>query len=275
MLNYVSALVFLSALLHASWNAILHGNRDRFVSMAWMSIGVGGVAAVAVTLLPLPDASAWPFVIASGIAHIFYNLGLVYAYRRGDLGVVYPIARGASPLLVALGATLVTGETLGLAKIVGVCLVSAGIVTLAFERRQLSRSTFVAALATGVMIALYTVIDGVGVRLSGNAVSYNAWTFLSYLALPPIFIARRGLRALKVPSIEISSSVAGGLVSITAYGIVVWAMQFGTMGGVSAIRETSVVFAVIIGRIFFHEKLTAKRLLSCIVIASGAIYIGS
>ncbi|KVT05090.1 DMT family transporter [Burkholderia ubonensis] len=275
MLSYVSAFVLLSALLHASWNAILHGNRDRFVSMTWMSIGIGCVAAVAVALLPLPAASALPFVIASGITHNFYNLGLVYAYRRGDLGVVYPIARGASPLLVATGAALVAGEMLGPAKIAGVCLVSAGIVTLAFQRGQLSRSSLVAALATGVMIALYTVIDGVGVRLSGNSVSYNAWTFLFYLALPPIFIARRGLRALKVPSIEISSSVAGGLVSIAAYGIVVWAMQFDAMGVVSAIRETSVVFAVIIGRIFLREELTAKRFLSCLVIAAGAICIGS
>ena len=275
MISYVSALVLFSALLHAAWNAILHGNPDRFLSMVWMSISISIVAIVAVVSLPLPAAPSWPFILASGLIHIFYNLGLVYAYRRGDLGVTYPIARGSSPLLVALGAALVTGEHLGHMKVIGVCLVSAGIITLALQRGHFSRSGSVAALVTGVMIALYTVVDGVGVRRSGDSMSYIAWTFLFYLVMPVLFIIQRNVKALQAPVRDIASSAVGGLVSIAAYGIVVWAMQFDAMGVVSAIRETSIVFAVLIGRLFLHEELTLKRFLSCVVIVIGAICIGS
>lgn len=231
MISYVSAFVLFSALLHASWNAILHGNRDRFLSMAWMSISISIVAIVAVASLPLPAAPSWPFLLASGLIHIFYNLGLVYAYRCGDLGVTYPIARGSSPLLVALGAALVTGEHLGPIKVIGVCLVSAGIITLALQRGHFSRSGSVAALATGVMIALYTVVDGVGVRRSGDSMSYIAWTFLFYLFMPVLFLIQRNVKALQAPVRDIASSAVGGLVSIAAYGIVVWAMQFDAMVG--------------------------------------------
>ena len=233
------------------------------------------VAIVAVASLPLPAAPSWPFILASGLIHIFYNLGLVYAYRCGDLGVTYPIARGSSPLLVALGAALVTGEHLGPIKVIGVCLVSAGIITLVLQRGHFSRSGSVAALATGVMIALYTVVDGVGVRRSGDSMSYIAWTFLFYLFMPVLFLMQRNVKALRAPVRDIASSAVGGLVSIAAYGIVVWAMQFDAMGVVSAIREISIVFAVIIGRLFMHEELTLKRFLSCVVIVIGAICLGS
>ncbi|AOJ70688.1 MULTISPECIES: DMT family transporter [Burkholderia] len=275
MISYVGGLVLLAALLHASWNAILHGNRDRFLSMTWMSIGIAAVAIAFVAFLPAPAAPSWPYVVASGIVHIGYNLSLVYAYRRGDLGEAYPIARGSSPLLVTLGAALFAGERLGALHLIGIALVSAGIVSLAWQRSKVSYANAAAALMTGVTIALYTVIDGIGVRLSGNSVSYVAWTFVFYALMPAVFVAARGPRALSAPRIDIGSSVGGGIVSIVAYGIVVWAMQFGAMGAVSAIRETSVVFAVLIGRIFLNEQVTAKRFVSCVVIAAGAVCIGA
>ncbi|KVD75830.1 multidrug DMT transporter permease [Burkholderia sp. ABCPW 14] len=275
MISYVGGLVLLAAVLHASWNAILHGNRDRFLSMTWMSIGIAAVAIVFVAFLPAPAAASWPYVVASGFVHIGYNLSLVYAYRHGDLGEAYPIARGSSPLLVTLGAALFAGERLVALHVVGIALVSVGIISLAWQRNKVSYANAAAALLTGVTIALYTVIDGIGVRLSGDSISYVAWTFVFYALMPVVFVTNRSWGALRAPRVDIGSSVAGGIVSIVAYGIVVWAMQFGAMGAVSAIRETSVVFAVLIGRIFLNEQVTAKRFVSCVVIAAGAICIGA
>jgi drug/metabolite transporter (DMT)-like permease len=275
MFSYVGGFVLLAAILHATWNAMLHGNADRFLSMTWMSVCIGVVSVVAIPFLPLPHAGAWPSIIASGLVHIAYNMALVRAYRTGDLGETYPIARGSSPMLVALGAALFAREHPGVLPIIGIVLVSGGIISLALQRGNVSRKGAWAAFLTGATIAVYTVIDGIGVRASGDATAYTAWMFAFYLLMPPLFIAMRGVRALRAPTNVIVQNAAGGLVSIAAYGIVIWAMQYGAMGAVSALRETSVVFAALIGRMFLHEKLTARRLLSCCVIAIGAVCIGA
>jgi drug/metabolite transporter (DMT)-like permease len=275
MFSYVGGLVLVAALLHASWNAMLHGNADRFLSMTWMSICIGIVSAVAVVFLPVPHAAAWPCIVASGLVHIVYNMALVRAYQSGDLGETYPIARGSSPMLVALGAALFAREYPGALPIIGIVLVSGGIILLALQRGKVSKKGATAAFVTGATIAIYTVIDGIGVRESGNAIVYTAWMFVFYLLMLPLFIAMRGTRALHAPSAVIVQNALGGMVSIAAYGIVIWAMQYGAMGAVSALRETSVVFAALIGRMFLNEQLSARRLVSCCVIALGAICIGA
>ena len=150
---------------------------------------------------------------------------------------------------------------------------------IAMQGRQVSRAGVLAALTTGATIALYTVIDGIGVRLSaGQSASYTAWMFLSYWTMPVLFAAVRGLPALWQPvraqPLSIASSVVGGLVSIAAYGIVIWALQSGEMGTISALRETSVVFAVLIGRVFLRETVNGTRWLACIVVAAGAMCLG-
>jgi drug/metabolite transporter (DMT)-like permease len=275
MFSFVGGFVLLAALLHATWNALLHGNRDRFRSMTWMSIGMAILSAVAIPFLPLPLTSAWPYIVASGLVHIGYNLSLVRAYRTGDLGEAYPISRGSSPLLVTLGAAVFAREQLAPIHILGVLLVSFGIISLALQRGRVSRTGTLWALITGSTIAVYTVIDGMGVRLSGNAAAYTAWMFLFYLLMPVLFVYRRGATALRAPAGDIGGSMGGGVISVAAYGIVIWAMQFSAMGSVSALRETSILFAAMIGRIFLKEKLTFWRVASCIVIALGAICIGA
>ncbi|MDR5781688.1 EamA family transporter [Caballeronia sp. LZ065] len=279
MLSYTGGIVLLAALLHASWNAMLHGNRDRFFSMTWMSIAIGAVSLVAVVLLPLPASAAWPYVIASGLVHVVYNVSLVRSYRRGDLAQAYPIARGSSPLLVTLGAALFAHEGIGALRVLGIALISGGIMALALRGRHVSRAGALAALTTGVTIAIYTVIDGIGVRLSGDQpFAYTAWMFLFYWFMPLIFIVRRGADAIWKPvfaaPMSVVSSIAGGLVSIAAYGIVIWAMQSGAMGAVSALRETSVVFAALIGRVFLRENVDARRWIACVVVAAGAVCLG-
>lgn len=275
MFSYVIGCVLFAALLHATWNAMIHGNRDRFLSMTWMSIGIAVIAAVFVPFVAMPNRAAWGYIVASGLIHLVYNISLVRAYRTGDLGEAYPIARGSSPVLVALGAGLFAHEQLSPVHILGILLVSCGIISLAFQRSQVSRSGLMAALITGLTIAVYSVIDGIGVRLAGNAVSYTVWMFLFYAFMPLLFIARRGVRALRVSASDVRTGFLGGGASVAAYGIVIWAMQGAAMGTVSALRETSVLFAALIGRIFLKERLTPWRLVACGVIAVGAVCIGS
>ena len=280
MFGSVGGLVVLAALLHASWNAMLHGHRDRLLSMTWMSVAIAAICTVLVLIVPGPPAAAWPFVVASGLLHIVYNVCLVWAYRRGDLAQAYPIARGSSPLLVTLGAALCAHEALGPLQVLGIVLISGGIIALAWRGRGISGDGALAALATGATIALYTVIDGLGVRSSdGRALAYTVWMFLFYWLMPVLFVALRGVpavaAAIQATPTAIASSLAGGVVSIAAYGIVIWAMQSGAMGAVSALRETSVVFAVLIGRVVLRESVSPKQWLACVVVATGAVCLGA
>ena len=279
MLSYTGGFVLLAALLHASWNAMLHGNDDRFLSMTWMSIAIAAVSTFVILFTPWPARPAWPYIVASGLVHIVYNVTLVRSYRRNDLAQAYPIARGSSPLLVTLGAALFAHEAIGPLHVLGIVMISAGIIAIALEGSHVSRAGLLAALTTGVTIAVYTVIDGIGVRLSGGeALAYTAWMFLFYWLMPVLFVATRGLAALWSPvratPMAVGSSLVGGLVSIAAYGIVIWALQSGAMGAVSALRETSVVFAVLIGRVFLREAVSGKRWLACVIVAGGAVCLG-
>ena len=279
MLSFTGGIVLFAALLHASWNAMLHGNRDRFLSMTWMSIAIAAAATLVILFTPRPANAAWPYLVASGLVHIVYNVTLVRSYRRNDLAEAYPIARGSSPLLVALGAALFAHEGIGPLHVLGIVMISGGIIAIALQGRHVSRAGVLAALTTGVTIAWYTVIDGIGVRLSGGqALSYTAWMFLFYWLMPVLFVAMRAPAALWTPirtaPMAVASSLIGGLVSIAAYGIVIWALQSGAMGAVSALRETSVVFAVLIGRVFLREAVSGKRWIACVIVAGGAVCLG-
>jgi drug/metabolite transporter (DMT)-like permease len=272
------ALVLSAALLHASWNALLRGGADRARSMSIMCViaGVMGFAMMAVAGLPVLAAS---YVAASGLLHFCYNVLLVRMYRSGDLGETYPIARGASPALIALGGSVFAGEWMGPLGIVGVGLVCAGIFMLAVARSgdglfRLRGMSLTTALATGVSIAAYSVVDGLGVRASGNWAAYIGGIFVFELAMPLWYLARQGRTAFAISSTEAAKAASGGLISLAAYGAIIWAMQGNAMGAVSALRETSVVFAALLGAIFLGERLTSLRLVACCTIAAGAVCVG-
>ena len=270
MTPLVLACVMGAAILHAGWNAALRGGSDRLWSMTLMMIAITCVTLAAMPFVPWPNRASWSCVIASAVIHAGYNLSLVRGYRSGDLGQIYPVSRGSSPVLVATGAALFAHEALGVVACIGLALVSGGIVSLAFRGGRLQAGLLPAALTTGLLIGAYTVVDGIGVRLSGSSLAYMVSMFLLWsITMPPIFYAMRG-RLPAYTRTQTAVALAGGLVSILAYGIVIWAMQYGDMGVVSALRETSVVYAAVIGRIFLHETLTAHRIGSCIAIAAGA-----
>jgi drug/metabolite transporter (DMT)-like permease len=267
------ALLLFAALLHASWNAILRSGSDRLWSITVMT-GLGGVMAMVFDLAlgwPAPDPSSWPFIAGSTALQIGYCLFIVRAYRDGHLGHVYPIARGTAPLLVTLGAWIVAGEHLSGPALAGVLLVSAGIMTLAIGRDRPDLRTVAAAVGSGAFVASYMVVDGLGVRHSGHPLSYAAWlTGAQGLAMTATFAAiRRRLPAL--PAGRGGGAVlVGAAISTLAYGVALWAMSGSAMAQVSALRETSILFAAILGALWLREPITARRLIGGASIAAGA-----
>ena len=267
-------LVLFAAFLHASWNALLRGGADRPLSMTLMNATLGVAGLIGIAIAGLPSAAGLFWATLSGVLHWIYVVLLVITYRSGDLGETYPVARGSSPALVALGASFFAGEWLQPLAIGGLALVSAGIVLLASVRGRLHAMNLPWALMTGVVIAAYTVVDGIGVRVSGNWFGYISTMFAFFAAMPLWFIATRGPEFFRAPPREFGKAMAGGVISLAAYGVVIWAMRAGPMGAVSALRETSVVFAALLGAMFLGERLSMQRIVACIVIATGAACLG-
>ncbi|HEV2531771.1 EamA family transporter [Phenylobacterium sp.] len=268
----VIGLVLASAVMHASWNAILRSGADRLWSMTVMC-ALGALIALPVALIaPAPAAASWPYMAGSAALQIVYALFLVRAYRHGQLAHVYPIARGAAPLLVTLGAAVVAGEQLAPMSLLGVVLVSTGIGAIAFGRGRADAVSSLIALATGGFIASYMVTDGVGVRLSGHAIGYAAWqAILDGAPMPLVYFAIRRRWPAVAPDLEFGKMAVGALISVTAYGVVIWAMSLSPMGQISALRETSILFAALIGAVFLKERLTAGRIVGAAMIAGGAV----
>lgn len=271
----IALIVLLAAVLHASWNALLRAGTDRLWSMTTMCIAIAIVCAILAPFVPLPAQASWKYAFFSAVLHVGYNLFLVRTYRSGDLGQTYPISRGSSPLLVSVGAAIFAGEFPTPVSMVGVALVSFGIIALAFQGRKVGLASLPYALGTGCFIGAYSVTDGIGVRLSGTPVGYTAWMCLLWGIMAPIvYVLVRDGRSLVRGSRDTVIAAGGGIVSLVAYGIIIFAMSLGPMGPVSALRETSVVFAAIIGRFFLGERLTAYRVTACIIVAIGALCIG-
>ncbi len=269
------ALVLLAAVLHATWNALLRGGPDRLRAMTLMSFATTAASIPWAASVPLPDAAAWPWLVASALLQTGYSVFLVLAYDTGDLGQVYPVARGSAPLLVTLAAVVAAGEMPGWPMAAGIALVSAGLLGLVRKLDSASRRAVLLALATGAVIATYTTIDGIGVRRAGGSGGYAAWMFLIYGAvLPVVCVAIRGWGGLSLRGGHSVRALGGGLLSLLTYGTVTFAMTRAPIGAVSALRETSVVFAAVIGHLFLGERLTRWRLLACAAVAAGVGLLG-
>lgn len=275
MLSSLSiGLVLFAAFLHAAWNALLRGGVDRAQSMLMMN-WVAGCTGVAMLLVAgLPSLASAPYVVASGAIHVTYNALLVRMYRSGDLGETYPVARGTSPALIALGGSLFAGEWLGALGSLGIALVCCGILLLATAKGRLHAMNLPWALTTGVAIAAYSIVDGLGARVSGNWIGFNGASCAFFFAAPLWYWLRRDQTVVTMPPVQAIRAAAGGLISIVGYSAIVWAMQVSPLGAVSAMRETSVVFAALLGVVFLGEKLTMQRIAACLVIAAGAACIG-
>ena len=274
----IAAIVLVAALAHASWNALVKSDDDRLVTLGAVNAVRFLLCVPIVLALPLPAGASWPFLVASAILHVGYYTFLISAYRYGDLSKVYPLARGLSPLLVAAGAFAIAGERLGPLALAGVAIACTGIVSVSFGgvamQARNDRRGVVFAAGTALFIAAYTVTDAMGARRSGDAVSYVAW--LAILDGLPMLIAAAVLRRAALArhlSVRMLKSAAGGALQLTAYGLVVWALTLAPMAAVSALRETSVLFAAIIGVKLLGEPLGARRITAAALVAAGVAMI--
>jgi drug/metabolite transporter (DMT)-like permease len=271
----VIALALFAAVLHAGWNAFLRTGADRLWTVTVMSFSSSLIAIPMALFHALPATGAWPYVALSAGLQVGYSVFLVAAYRYGELGQVYPIVRGSVPLLVTLGGFVLAGPQFTRPEIVGVTLVACGIMGLSLGRGRASTTSILFALATGAIIAAYATVDAIGVRVAGDSGAYTAWVLLIYGALlPATFIVLRGRLVVNFSAPETRKALAGGLFALLAYAVVVAAFALGPAGPITAIRETSVVFAAFIGRLFLGEQLTPRRVGACAVVALGAVCLG-
>lgn len=277
MTLFVIAIILSAAMLHAVWNAIVKTAADRTTTLGLVALGHVIPASVMVVALPLPSAESFPWIIASTVVHFGYFYMLGKAYQHGDLSVVYPIARGIVPALVSLWALILVGEMLPVQAWGGIALIALGIQLSSWKalRHGVGRAALGFAVGTGFCISIYSVVDGIGVRLSGNTLSYWAWgAFLHIFVMGFIAIRKRDTLAT-LPTRTWAVGILGGLVSMTAYGLVLYAKNFAPLGAVSALRETSVIFAALIGFVFLKEGNWARRLGAAILMAGGVALIGT
>jgi drug/metabolite transporter (DMT)-like permease len=268
-------LTLFAAVLHATWNAVLRSGVDRLWFVTTMSFATTVAAIPLALLLPLPLPKSWMYLGISAVLQVGYSILLAYAYRYGELGQVYPIVRGSVPLMVSIGGFILAGQRLSISALFGVTLVCLGISSLAFGRARAGPKAVLIALATALFVASYVTADGIGVRFAGSAQSYATWIFLIYGALLPLaFVLLRGQITVDFRSPETLKAIAGGLVSLLSYGAITAALALGKVGPISALRETSIVFSALLGRIVLGEALTGRRILACIAVTLGAVCIG-
>ena len=271
----VAALVLLAAVLHASWNVLVKVGGDRLLVQATI-IGTGSL--LCLLFLPwvdVPAAASWPFIAGSVLIHNVYFFFLLRSYAHGDLSQAYPIARGTSPLVVALLAVPLAGERLSALGFLGVTLVTAGIASLASGRRAAGdRRAIGYALVTGLLIASYTLVDGIGIRRAGSPLAFILWMQAGEVLPLGLFVALRR-RARIAPFLAVAGakgvrgSVIGGVMAVTAYGIVLWAYSRASLAPVAALRETSVIMAALFGALSLGEPFGLRRVIASMVVVVG------
>jgi drug/metabolite transporter (DMT)-like permease len=273
----VIAIVIGAGALHACWNAIVKQIPDRLMAFAWIGIAATLTGGLVLALTGLPAREAIPFAITSAVIHVGYDLALMNSYRLGAFNQTYPMARGTSPLVVAVGAYFLAGEHLGAAALAGIATLAAGLMSLALSAGRLTRQdapAVGAAILTGLTIAAYTIVDGLGVRRAGDPWAYAALLFL--LQGPPLAIAaavRRPVSAWR-DRVTLERGLLAGVLCVVAYGLVLWAQARAPLAEVAAIRETSVVFAALIGLVALGEGFGKRRVAAAVVIATGIVLIG-
>lgn len=265
------AAALVAAVLHAAWNAGLKGGKDRLIDAALLFSVAGLIGIVSVAFAPRMNPEAWTWIAVTGALHIPYVYLLARAYELGELSHVYTIARGLPPLMIAALAAVAVAEIPTPIATAGITLISMGILTVGLSRGAHLHGTLI-AMGVAVTIAFYSVSDGIGVRASGSTLAYNGWVFfvVGVTTLAMALLLRRG-KVLAYAKTHWRRAIIGGVLSYVSYGLVLWAMTFASIAGVSAFRETSVVFAAALGVIFFGEAAGKRRILGAAIVAAGAI----
>ena len=267
--------VLAAALLHASWNLLVKLDLDRFLALLLISCVMGIMGIVMLVIFPWPSLASAPYFVTSGLLHVGYNMFLARSYRTGDLSQVYPIARGTAPLLTFIGAWGLAGEAVTRIGATGILLLVLGIWLTArpgAKTIRLDGMTLFFALGTSGFIAAYTLVDGFGSRLSGSASAYAGVLFvLDAVFMIVVALSTRGPQAFAQILPSWKSGTAGALLSAGAYWIVIWAMSLAPIAAVAALRETSILFVMLMSAVFLKEKVTGFRLLGATLIVLGAV----
>src|SRR3954452_11658227 len=271
---FVFGAVLVAAAFHASWNALIKIRLDPFLAIVLIAAMAGIVSLPLLVFVPVPPAAAWPWLTASVIAHLGYYIGLSGAYRAGDMGQVYPIARGSAPLMTAAGGAILLGENFNLVGWSGIVALTSGIFLLSLrgggELAHLNRRAVGFALFTAVTICCYSLVDGIGARTAGNPHAYALWLFVIDGAFITGFaLVKRGTGVVPGVMRFWKSGLIGGVLSLTAYWIVIWAMTVAPIAIVAALRETSVLFAALIAVVILKERLRASRVVAALLIVAG------
>lgn len=275
MTPLVALAVLAAAITHASWNAIAHAIKDQLLSFTLISGGGALLGAVIACFAPLPAAEAWPYLVVSAVLHVAYMALLMRSFTLGDFGQMYPIARGTAPLVVTVLAAVFVGERPDSWATAGVAVACAGLVGVALWGIRGSQArphwpAITAALATGLAIAGYTTVDGVGVRASGTSLGYIAWLMiLEGLAVPAYTLCRRRGQLVAQLKPFAARGLLGAALSVAAYGLVLWAQTKAPLAPIAALRESSIIVGAAIGSVFFKERFGAPR-----IAAAGLMVIG-
>lgn len=275
----VFSAVLFAALLHAVWNALIKVSGDRLVIMAVTTATASLLVIPLLFLLPAPDSASWPFLALSACLHTGYMLLLVRAYGFGDFAQVYPVARGSAPLLTALLGFVLLQEAMLTTELFGMLLIVGGIFALVLERSrgilQLSRPALVYSLLTGLSISAYSLTDGIGARLSGNTHSFAAWMFfLDGFMVPLVALLRRPKPVLAhtIKSVWKQGFLVA-ILSTVGYWLIIWAFSMERIAPVAALRETSVLFALLISLFILKERLSLLRIVIVMLIVGGIVFL--
>jgi drug/metabolite transporter (DMT)-like permease len=278
--SFVFAAMLFAAACHAGWNASIKRTLDPLATTVLIGMGAGLVALLCWPLAGIPARESWPWLAASVAIHLFYFIGLIESYRAGDLGQVYPIARGSAPLMTAAVAAFAVAEPLGLRGWGGIVLLAAGVLLLSLRGGRdiaaLDRRAVGFALFTAVTICAYSVVDGIGARLAGPGMA-NAYSCALFVGIAPVVLIYalvwRGPTVLAAMAPHWKIGLGGGVMAVISYSIAIWAMTVAPIAIVAALRETSVLFGAIIAVLFLKEPLRASRVGAAALIVAGLILI--
>ena len=265
--------ILVAAAMHAGWNVIVKTGLDGLLGISLVAISAGVLSLPLLPFVSAPVPAAWPWLLASVALHIGYNIFLVRAYRFGDLGQVYPIARGTAPLITALAGMLVIGEHLGPVTLLGIAILCGGVWVLSLgsapRSGSLRQSAVAMALLTSLFIAGYSLTDGMGARANGSAHSYAIWLFaLDGIGMVGLLLLLRGPEGFSIFRLW-GRGLGGGAMSFGAYWIVIWAMTRAPIALVAALRESSVLFAALFSVLLLRERPRLSRGAAAVLIASG------
>ncbi len=266
--------VLLGALLHAIWNAMIRGSSNRTLDTVLVVAGAGALMIAMLPFAPLPAPASWPYVIASGAIHVVYFLLVAMSYRHGEMSFVYPIMRGSAPAASAIAVALLLAEVPTAGGWLGVALICGGVMLLAgdsWRSGSFNNRAALFAIGTAGIIVVYTLVDGIGVRLSDHAASYTGWVFLlTAIPLLTIFLLRDRMVTTAYLRQHWRRGLVGGACTLASYALALWAMTRAPIALVAALRETAVIFGVLIAAIVLHERITRIRYLSILIVTAGA-----